>query len=209
MATVSDILRLRYTEGLIGQSHPSVQFKKEYIRISLVVQWLRLHSPNAGGTGSIPGEETKIPYATQHDQKERKSVPEIRTAQWKRGYFTPPWGALHRRWPCWSWKQEEIPESCMQCPLKEPIALRLPNSLNPQICNHRPRPKQFHPHSASGPPSFFPRVCSGVPYRRGQAGVVWKELGEASESIWCPDQCGWSQQGKAFRQPAWATPEHP
>ena len=27
--------------------------------ISLVVQWLRFHASNAGGTGSIPGLETK------------------------------------------------------------------------------------------------------------------------------------------------------
>ena len=26
---------------------------------SLVVQWLRLHSPNAGGQGSIPGQGTR------------------------------------------------------------------------------------------------------------------------------------------------------
>ena len=40
---------------------------------SLVVQWLRLHTPNAGGPGSIPGEPTgchvlqllnKSPYAS-------------------------------------------------------------------------------------------------------------------------------------------------
>ena len=49
---------------------------------SLVVQWLRLQAPNAGGVGSIPNQEnlpqmpknpmaTKIPYAatkTQHSQ---------------------------------------------------------------------------------------------------------------------------------------------
>ncbi|TEA30592.1 hypothetical protein DBR06_SOUSAS4110027, partial [Sousa chinensis] len=26
---------------------------------SLVVQWLRLHTPNAGGSGSIPGQGTR------------------------------------------------------------------------------------------------------------------------------------------------------
>ncbi|TEA25208.1 hypothetical protein DBR06_SOUSAS1010096, partial [Sousa chinensis] len=26
---------------------------------SLVVQWLRLHAPNAGGPGSIPGQGTR------------------------------------------------------------------------------------------------------------------------------------------------------
>ena len=30
---------------------------------SLVVQWLGLCSSNAGGTGSIPGQGTSIPYA--------------------------------------------------------------------------------------------------------------------------------------------------
>ena len=39
---------------------------------SLVVQWLRLHAPNAGGPGSIPGQGTrslmpqlKIPHASK------------------------------------------------------------------------------------------------------------------------------------------------
>ncbi|TEA36710.1 hypothetical protein DBR06_SOUSAS310123, partial [Sousa chinensis] len=27
---------------------------------SLVVQWLRLHAPNAGGPGSIPGQGTRF-----------------------------------------------------------------------------------------------------------------------------------------------------
>ena len=30
---------------------------------SLVVQWLRLHAPNAEGMGLIPGQGTKIPHA--------------------------------------------------------------------------------------------------------------------------------------------------
>ena len=34
--------------------------------------WLRLHSPNAGGMGLIPGQETKISQATSHGQKEKK-----------------------------------------------------------------------------------------------------------------------------------------
>ena len=29
---------------------------------SLVVQWLRLHAPNAGGMDSTPGQETEIPH---------------------------------------------------------------------------------------------------------------------------------------------------
>ena len=34
-----------------------------------MVQWLRLHASNGGGTGSIPGWGTKIPHATWHGQK--------------------------------------------------------------------------------------------------------------------------------------------
>ena len=52
-----------------------------------MVQWLGLHAPNAGGPGSIPGQETgshmpkqrlKIPQAetkTQHSQKIKKKYP--------------------------------------------------------------------------------------------------------------------------------------
>ena len=39
---------------------------------SLVVQWLRLHTSNAEGVGSIPGWGTKIPHATQWGQKKKK-----------------------------------------------------------------------------------------------------------------------------------------
>ena len=38
---------------------------------SLVVQWLRLRAPNAGGTGLILGRGTKIPYAAGHGQKKK------------------------------------------------------------------------------------------------------------------------------------------
>ena len=41
-------------------------------RTSLVVQWLRLHTPNAGGTGSILGQGTKIPYAVGAAIKKKK-----------------------------------------------------------------------------------------------------------------------------------------
>ena len=37
-----------------------------------VVQWLRLHASNAGGPGSIPGWETKIPDAAWYSQKNKK-----------------------------------------------------------------------------------------------------------------------------------------
>ena len=43
---------------------------------SLIVQWLRLRPSNAGGTGSIPGQGTKIPHAVSAaiKKKERKSL---------------------------------------------------------------------------------------------------------------------------------------
>ena len=39
---------------------------------SLAVRWLRHRSSTAGGTGSIPGQGTKIPHAAQHGQKIEK-----------------------------------------------------------------------------------------------------------------------------------------
>ena len=41
---------------------------------SLVVQWLRLGTSTAGGTGSIPGRGTKIPHASQCSQKKEKDI---------------------------------------------------------------------------------------------------------------------------------------
>ena len=37
--------------------------------LSLAVQWLRIHASTAEGTGSIPGQETKILHAMWHVQK--------------------------------------------------------------------------------------------------------------------------------------------
>ena len=39
---------------------------------SLVVQCLRLHACNAGCLGSIPGQQTKIPYAVQCGQNKKR-----------------------------------------------------------------------------------------------------------------------------------------
>ena len=38
----------------------------------MAVQWLGLHASTAGGTGSIPGQGTKIPHALWHDQKQNR-----------------------------------------------------------------------------------------------------------------------------------------
>ena len=44
-------------------------FKNQCAGTSLEVQWLRLHTSNVGGAGSIPGWGTKIPYAMWCSQK--------------------------------------------------------------------------------------------------------------------------------------------
>ena len=54
---MSTVLTYAEAEGLIGTS--------------LVAQWLRLCASNASGVGSIPGQVTKTPHATKHDQKTR------------------------------------------------------------------------------------------------------------------------------------------
>ena len=50
----------------------SQSFKMERFGTSLVVQWLRLHAPNAGGMGSIPGLGTKILRAPRHSKEKKK-----------------------------------------------------------------------------------------------------------------------------------------
>ena len=42
------------------------------LRTCLAVQWLRLHASTLGGAGSISGQGTKIPQATQCGQKNKK-----------------------------------------------------------------------------------------------------------------------------------------
>ena len=39
---------------------------------SLVLSWLRLCTSTAGGTGSIPGLGTKIPWVVRSDKKKKK-----------------------------------------------------------------------------------------------------------------------------------------
>ena len=46
--------------------------KKMVLRTSLAVQWLRLRTSTAGGTGSIPGQGTKIPHAKGNGKKGSK-----------------------------------------------------------------------------------------------------------------------------------------
>ena len=46
-------------------------FKKYYLETSLAIHWLRLCPPNAGGTSSIQGWETKILHAAWCGQKNK------------------------------------------------------------------------------------------------------------------------------------------
>ena len=42
------------------------------LQTSLMVQWLRLHAPNAGGIGLIPGQGTKTPHAIWSGKSKKK-----------------------------------------------------------------------------------------------------------------------------------------
>ena len=47
---------------------PDIHFLRNGLGTSLVVQWVRLHAPNAGGPGSIPGRGTRsLMHATTKD----------------------------------------------------------------------------------------------------------------------------------------------
>ena len=60
-------------------------------RTSLVVQWLRLHDTNAGGTCSIPGWGTKIPYAMWCSRKVFLKIIKYREVKQKSvNPFSPP-----------------------------------------------------------------------------------------------------------------------
>ena len=62
-------------------------------RISLVVQWLRLHATTAGGRGLTPGRGTEIPQAARCSQTQQQR-------QQKQKRYTCPYvhrSALHHR----------------------------------------------------------------------------------------------------------------
>ena len=44
-----------------------------------MLQWLRLHSPNAENSGSIPGQGTKFPQASWHNQTKKKKLKQNKT----------------------------------------------------------------------------------------------------------------------------------
>ena len=55
------------------RSRRAKTLEKEEQGTSLAVQWLRLRTSTAGGSGLIPGRGTKIPHAVQHGQKKKKN----------------------------------------------------------------------------------------------------------------------------------------
>ena len=59
-----------------GKACPRELKKKKKIGqgTSLAVQWLRLCTSTAGGTGSIPGQGTKIPHAPRPKKKKKKPL---------------------------------------------------------------------------------------------------------------------------------------
>ena len=60
---------------LIGKTEPIkmvfIALKNSYLRTSLGVQWLKLHTPNVGSEGSIPGLGNKISHAAQCRQNKK------------------------------------------------------------------------------------------------------------------------------------------
>ena len=55
-------------QGLVGSY---LGFKKITLKMSLMVQCLRLQFSSAGGLGSIPGQRIKIPHAMQCGKKKK------------------------------------------------------------------------------------------------------------------------------------------
>ena len=65
-----------YMSHFIDHSTPKIRFKllkNLDLRDFSAVQWLRLHAPDAGGAGSIPGWETKIPHAAWRSQTNKQT----------------------------------------------------------------------------------------------------------------------------------------
>ena len=68
---VRKVWNLKRSPKVLRRNLPS---RGQVTRTPLVVQWLKLHSPNAGDTGSIPGQGTKIPHATWCGVKKEKMM---------------------------------------------------------------------------------------------------------------------------------------
>ena len=73
---------------LIGKTEPSkmvfIALKNYYLRTSLGVQWLRLHTPNVGSEGSIPGLGNKTSHAAQCGQNKKPTTKIVDCLHWPR-----------------------------------------------------------------------------------------------------------------------------
>ena len=65
--------------------------------ISLVVQWLRLHTSTAGGLGFLPGQETKIPQATWYGNKIKQTNNRNRLTDREIRFMVAKWGTGRKR----------------------------------------------------------------------------------------------------------------
>ena len=63
------------TKGTAGL----LNYKQKHGRTSLVVQWLRLHAPNAGGSGSIPSQGTRSHVLQQSVHMLQLKIPHAET----------------------------------------------------------------------------------------------------------------------------------
>ena len=55
------------------------RFKRDAHRTSLVIQWLRLYTPGAGGMDLIPDQRTEIPHVNSSKKKKKE-----REREWER-----------------------------------------------------------------------------------------------------------------------------
>ena len=69
MIFLRGFLRLNELRSVINFVNKKQCIKFEIMGISLAVQWLILHAPNAGVTGSIPGWGTNSLHASGHSVK--------------------------------------------------------------------------------------------------------------------------------------------
>ena len=71
-------------EGMPGNAVLQVLIpeSQEYLGASLAVQWLRLHAPNAGGWGSIPGQGTRSHMLQLSVCKLQLKIPSTATETW-------------------------------------------------------------------------------------------------------------------------------
>ena len=99
--------RIPWTEEPVAEKLTLSLFFPPPLGKSLVLRWLRFHSPTAGGMGSFPGLRNKILHPAQHCQKIKKKKKSITfgrsTVQFSCSVvsdFFQPHGLQHARLPC-------------------------------------------------------------------------------------------------------------